>query len=369
MEPSVIVAVVLVGAAVMAFELGISSAIVEIVAGVILAFFIADIGSLGWLEFLANLGMLGLMFMAGFEVDVTRLRRTWRASVGIGVCSLTFPMTGVFLVCHFLLGLEFLPSGLVAIGLSTTSLALVYHALKDRGMLDGDVGQALLAAASVVDVLSMIALAVLLGEFGWGTAIFVIVVVPTIIGLPRLGHWIFRRYKGSVVEFELRFLLVLLVGMGFMAENIGGIHPAVVAFAIGVVMSEVMEEHEQLEDKLKGIVFSLFGPVFFLQAGTQLDLRALSPDMLFAAALLFATACSLKFIGSALPGHWLLKTSGRFVGLLFNYRLSFGIIAASVGLKIGVITESLYAVMLLVVIGSAALPVIFLHDRPSELDR
>ncbi|MDH3703853.1 MAG: cation:proton antiporter [Alphaproteobacteria bacterium] len=367
MDTSLIVAAVLVGAALLAFEVGISSAIVEIIAGVLLAFFMADIGSLDWLQFLANLGMLGLMFMAGFEVDINRLRHTWRASVGIGVLSFALPLAGVFAVCFYWLEYSPLVAGLVAIGLSTTSLALVYHALRDRGMLDSETGQTLLAAASVVDVLSMVSLALLMGDVGWGTAIFVIVVVPTIFGLPRLGRWIFRRYKGSIVELELRFMLVLLIGMGFMAENVGGIHPAVVAFAIGVVMSEVMDEHEALEEKLKGIVFSLLGPVFFLQAGTQLDVRLLTPEMLGVAGVLFVTACALKFTGSALPAHWLMKSQARFVGLLFNYRLSFGIIAASVGLKSGILTEDIYAVMLLIVIGSAALPVIFLHDRPDEL--
>lgn len=369
MDPSLAVAIVLVGAAAIAFEFGISSAIVEIFAGVALAYFIADIGSLDWLRFLANLGMLGLMFMAGFEVDVLRLRRNWKISVAIGVCSLAVPMAGVFLVCYF--GFDMAPkvSGLVAIGLSTTSLALVYHALKDRGMLEEDTGQALLAAASVVDVLSMVCLALLLGEVGWGTALFLVVVIPTVIGLPHLGKWVFRRYEGSLVELELRFMLVLLVGMGFMAENIGGIHPAIIAFGLGIVMSEVMEEHEALEEKLKGVVFSLFAPVFFLQAGAQLDIRLLTWDMLGIAATLFVVACGLKFLGTALPAQLLLKKGGRFVGLLFNYRLSFGIIAASVGLKIGLLNESFYAVILLIVMGSAALPVIFLHDRPAELDR
>ncbi len=368
MDPSLIVALVLVGAAALAFELNISSAIIEIFAGIMLAYFITDIGELDWLHFLANLGMLGLMFMAGFEIDVNRLRNTWRASVVIGVFSLFLPMIGVFLVCRFLFDLELLTSGLMAIGLSTTSLALVYHALKDRGLLDQEVGQVLLAAASVVDVISMVLLAVLLGELGWGTALFLIVVVPTVLGLPRLGKWIFRRYKGSIVELELRFLLVLLVGMGFMAESIGGIHPAIIAFGLGIVMSEVMEEHEILEEKLKGVVFSLFGPVFFLQAGTQFDIRLLTWDVLGAAAILFVVACSLKFIGSAVPGRMLVNASGRFIGALFNYRLSFGLISATVGLKIGVLTQDLYIMMLMVVMGSAALPVILLRDRPAELD-
>ncbi|MBI3024949.1 MAG: hypothetical protein HYY66_04600, partial [Candidatus Tectomicrobia bacterium] len=60
--------------------------------------------------------------------------------------------------------------------------------------------------------------------------------------------------------------------------------------------------------------------------------------------------------------------SGRFAGILFNYRLSFGIIAATVGLEARLLSPAFYSVVLLVVVGSAALPVLFLRDRPFELD-
>jgi Kef-type K+ transport system membrane component KefB len=369
MDPSVTVAIVLVLAAGIALEIGFSSAIAEILAGVALGYFFADIASLNWVEFLGNLGLLGLMFLAGFEVDIHRLRNTWRASVGIGVASLAAPLIGVYLVCAFLFGLSWQVSGLMAIGLSTTSLALVYHALKERGDLAGDFGQVLLGAATIVDVLSMVTLALLLGSFGWGTAIFLLVVVPGIFGLPRVGTWIFRRYGGSIVEFELRFLMVVLISMGFMAEHLGGLHPAVIAFAIGLVLSEVVEEHGEVEEKLRAVVFSLLAPVFFLHAGMQIDLSLVTTELMLQLVVLFVVAVGLKFAGTALATNWLLGHSGTFVGMLFNYRLAFGIATATVGLKTGVITNAQYSIILLVIVGSAFLPALFLHDTPNELDR
>ena len=366
MDASLTVAIFMVGAAVLAFELRISSAILEILAGIIVTFIFVNAGNLDWLTFLANLGMLGLMFMVGFEVDVNRLRKTWRASVGIGILALALPMGGVFLTARYIFDIDPMASALLSVALSTTSLALVYNALREAGTLHSEHGQVLIAAASVVDVLAMVFLAVLMGDVGWGTAIFFLVVVPAILGLPRFGKWIFRRYRGSLVEFELRFLLVLLIAMGAMAEHIGGIHPAVVAFALGIVMSEIVEEHEELEQKLKGIVFSFLAPAFFLHAGTQLNVREFSLDLLGMAAVFFVVACGLKYLGAALPFRWFFKSSGKVAGLLFNYRLSFGIIAASVGLTVGVLDQTLYAVVLLVVIASAALPAIFLRDRPAE---
>ena len=67
---SVIVSLVLVFSAGLAFELGISSAITEILAGVILALFFDDIARMDWLRFLANLGMLGLMFMGLYGIVI-----------------------------------------------------------------------------------------------------------------------------------------------------------------------------------------------------------------------------------------------------------------------------------------------------------
>jgi glutathione-regulated potassium-efflux system ancillary protein KefC len=365
-DESLMVAIVMVTAAVVAFELRVSSAILEILAGIGLAFFFVDIAQLDWLRFMSNLGMLGLMFMVGFEVDIERLRGTWRASITIGVSALLLPLVGIVCVVYFFLDLPLLTAGLLAIGLSTTSLALVYNALRERGTLHTEHGQILVAAASVVDVLSMVFLAILMGDVGWGTAIFLLVAVPMIIGLPRFGKWIFRRYRGSLVEFELRFLLVLLLAMGFMAEKVGGIHPAIIAFALGIVMSELVEEHEELEQKLKGIVFSFLAPAFFLYAGMQINIRLLTIDLAWTALLLLFLSCGLKYIGAALPVRYLFKSSGRVAGLLFNYRLSFGIITATVGLKIGILTEDLYAVCLLIVIASAFLPAILLHDRAAE---
>lgn len=367
MDESLIVAVVLIATAILAFELRLSSAILEIAAGLTLAFFLPGVGKLDWLTFLSNLGMLGLMFMVGFEIDLTRLRQTWRASLTIGASALALPVAGAFLFCRYWLALDPPVAALVAIGVSTTSLAIVYNALKERGTLASGEGQIIIAIASVIDVFAMFLLALLMGDLGWGTAIFVLVLVPALFGLPRFGRWVFRRYRGSLVEIDLRFLLVLLIGMGFMAENIGGIHPAMVAFTVGVVMSGAVEGHDELEHKFKGIVFSLLAPVFFLHAGMQIELRELSLGVVATAAALLVITCVLKYVGTALPYRWMMKSSGRLAGLLCNYQLSFGIIAAAVGLKVGLLTQDLYAVILLVIVGSAVLPAVLLRERPAEL--
>ena len=365
MNASFTLAAILVAAAGLAFELGISSAIAEVLAGVLLGALLGSPDQFQALHTLANVGMLGLMFMAGFEVDAQKLRATWRSSLLIGLCSLAVPAFGVFAAAYFLLGYGATAAGLMAVALSTTSLALVYHALKERGALGGPDGQVLMAAASVVDVLSMVALAILLGDVGWGTAIFILAFVPVVFGLPRIGRAVFARYKGSIAELELRFLLLILLALGATAEHVAGVHPAAVAFAAGLAMSDIFVEHDKVAQKLKAIVFSFLAPIFFLEAGMKLSLEAVTGEVLLAAALLFVVAAGLKYAGTAVPARRLLRdTPAGMVGILFNYRLSFGVIAASVGMTAGVIGEGDYAVLLLVILASAAIPAIFLRNRP-----
>lgn len=365
MDNPLFVAGVLILAGVLALELGLSSAITELVAGVFLAF-VVDVAPMTWLQFLAHFGMLGLMFMACFEVDPAVVRRAWKASLGIGLMSLLCPLGGIFLLARYAFGLSPEVAGLVGIGLSTTSLALVYSFLKERDLLAGDLGQTVLGAAMVVDVLSMVGLALLLGEVGWGTAIFVATAAPALWKLPRLGEWIFRRYRGNVVEFELRFLLMVMVGMGFLAERVG-IHAAVVSFTVGLLLSEAVQDHEALEDKMKGIVFSFLAPIFFLRAGTQIELRQLDLPTLGIAGLFLVGAVGLKYVGTLLAARFLQPGLGHFAGILFNYRLTFGIITATVGLQEGLLDRWLFSTILLVVLASALLPMILLRDLPSEV--
>jgi Kef-type K+ transport system membrane component KefB len=108
-------------------------------------------------------------------------------------------------------------------------------------------------------------------------------------------------------------------------------------------------------------VFGLFAPIFFFQAGTQLDMSALSPSVLGMAGGFLALAAILKFIGSAALARKFLNVSGPYIGILFNYRLSFGIVAAETGLRSGILSSDQYALILIAVVASSVLPALILR--------
>ncbi len=368
MEISLAVALALILAAAISYEIKVSSAVLEILAGMILAALIVDIQSESWLQHLSSLGMMALMFVAGFELRIRQLKQTWVSSTGIGISSFVLPFVGIYSFCYFGLQLDFKASALIGIGLSTTSLALVYHLLKEQGILNSEDGQIMFGAASIVDIISMVALAMLLGEWGIGTVLFAVILVFSALALPRFSVWIFTHYSYSLAELELRFLMAVIIGMGFMAESIGHVHPALVAFTIGVVMSRIVEHNKVVKDKLMALVFGFFAPLFFLHAGTKIDFSNLQGEYMLYACIMFVLATSLKYLGTYLPARKFIKERANFSGILFNYRLSFGIITANVGVETGIIPEQMFSVIMLVVVASAAIPGIFLRQsRPSKV--
>jgi Kef-type K+ transport system membrane component KefB len=366
MEISLAVAFCLIMAAVLSGEWKISSAVLEIFSGVILALLIPNMDEVGWLSYLAKLGMLALMFVAGFELDIGQFRKRWRASASIGISSLLLPFCGVYFFARYGLNIEVKTAALIGIGLSTTSLALVYHALREKNLLASAEGQTILGAASVVDVLSMVALALLIGDVSWGTGLFIVFFVLSMFSLPKFGAWFFNRYPGSLAEPELRFLMVILVGMGFMAESVGSIHPAIISFIVGIVMSRLIEENTVVKEKMLSLVFSFFAPIFFLHAGTKINLADLTFHYALIGVALFLIATSLKYLGTYMPAALFKMEQKSLMGMLFNYRLSFGIITANVGLESGLLTPELYADIMLAVIASAALPSVLMRGKEAS---
>lgn len=345
----VIVSLLILGAGIFALEFGISVAILEILAGVV-ATNVFHLTQFPWVDFLADMGLIGLMFFAGFEVDGNLLKKTWRKSLRIGAFSFFVPFVSVVLVTTLVFSFELKTGMLVAIGLSTTSLALVYAVLKERGMLESASSQIILSSAMVIDLLSMLALSLLFEGFTFRSLLFAGGILIALRIMPWIGRKIFSRYRGDTIEFEMRTILLVLIALGVVAET-AQLHVAVLAFVTGFLFTRLMEEHHILEQKLRGLVFGFFGPIFFFAAGSTIDLSSFN----IGTVAFIASLGALVFITKYLASNFALRryfAAGipRLGGLLFNFRLSFGVIVAIFGLREGLITVEVYNGILGIVI-------------------
>ncbi len=364
---SLIVSILIILAGIGALEIGFSSSIFEIVAGVF-ASNVIKLGSLNWIDFLSNLGLLGLMFFAGLETDPELMRKHLWKSLFIGFCSYFFPLVSIFYVTHYILNYSFEASILIGIALSTTSLALVYPLLKEKKLLELPAGQILLAGAMVVDISSMLTMSYLFEGINIYNIIFSIALLLLLVRLPKWGEWLFERYAGNQIEFRTRFIIVVLIALGFLSETVH-INEAVLAFTAGIFFAEFFRKDAQTEKKIRAIIFGFLAPFFFFKAGYSVKLSVLSPKVVFLSLFLGTVAFTTKYIGTVYATANLFKSAVyKLAGLFFNMRLTFGIVASLFGLKSGLIDEETYVSLLLIIITTSVISSIVSNRMPHEVE-
>ena len=364
---SLVVSILIILAGIAALEIGFSSSILEILTGVFASNFL-KLGDLSWIEFLSNLGLLGLMFFAGLETDPELVRKNLLKSLFIGFCSYFFPLVSIFYVTHYVLGYPFEASLLIGIALSTTSLALVYPLLKEKRMLQLPAGQVLLAGAMIVDISSMLTMSFLFEGINVYNFLFSVALILLLIRLPKWGEELFERYAGNQIEFRTRFIIVILIALGFLSETVH-INEAVLAFTTGIFFAEFFRKDSLTEKKIRAIIFGFLAPFFFFKAGYTVKLSVVSLKVVFLSLLLGTIAFVTKYIGTVYATiNFFRGTVYKLAGLFFNMRLTFGIVASLFGLKAGIIDEETYVALLLVIITTSFISSIISNRMPYKIE-
>jgi len=343
-------------------RLRIPAVVLEIVAGIVVGPSVLD-----WVEadqavqVLAVLGLAFLLFVAGLEVDLDRLRgRSLRiASAGFG---LTFVLAlGASLLLN-VAGLVESPL-LVAVILSATSLGVVVPVLKDAGEAGSEFGQLVIASSSIADFGAVIMLTLLFSGEAAGTGAKLlllggIVMLAAVVGLglARAGRAVrvsavLRRLQDTTAQIRVRGAVVLLVGFVAVAERLG-LETILGAFLAGAILSIVDRDrlmtHEHFRLKVEALSFGFLVPVFFVASGLRFDLGALfdSPSSviripLFLAALLVARGIPALLYRPAVGSR---KTVAA--ALLQATSLPFIVAAAQIGMELGLMEAATGAALI-----------------------
>lgn len=165
-------------------EIGLSVALIELVAGVVVGN-VFRLEAPGWLSFLGSFAGMVLTFQAGAEVDVPQFRREWKASLSIGLVSFFAPFAVVGLLARYGLGWSLRQAEIGGLALSTTSLAVVYAVLVETGLSRELVGKRLMSATFVTDIATVAGLTALFVKPTLWVVPFVLVSLVLIVGLPK----------------------------------------------------------------------------------------------------------------------------------------------------------------------------------------
>ena len=141
------------------------------------------------------------------------------------------------LVAYFLLDWSGTASLIAGTALSTTSLAVVYAVLVERGLTDTNIGKLLMSATFVTDLCTALALSAIFIKPNVWFPVFLVVSLALILALPRIAPWFFGRYGDRVIEPEIKLVFACLLLLMVLADARNG-HAVLPAFVLGLVMSQ-----------------------------------------------------------------------------------------------------------------------------------
>jgi Kef-type K+ transport system membrane component KefB len=344
-------------ASLISIRIGISVALIEILVGIIAGNFLGIHQTTDWINFLAMLGSGVLTFLAGAEIDPVSLRANIKASLLIGVFSFALPFIGVWMFAQYVLGWELHQAQIAGISLSTTSVAVVYAVMIEKGLSESAMGKMILAACFITDFGTVLALGVLFADFNIWMVVFIVVLSIVLWYMPRWTKYIIVKMGATrVSEPEVKFIFLILFLLGGLATTAKS-EAVLPAYLIGLVVAGVFLRDKTLVNRMRSIAFAMFTPFYFIKAGLYVSLPVLWVSLGIILILLFLKIIT-KIIG-VYPFARVFKMrtkEANYTTLLMATGLTFGTISALFGLNNKIIDQAQYTILVTVVILSAIIP-------------
>ncbi|MBI3454959.1 MAG: cation:proton antiporter [Candidatus Rokubacteria bacterium] len=324
------------------------------------------------LRFLAEIGVILLLFEIGLHSDLDQL-------ISAGVQATAVAIVGV--VAPLLLGYalarawDLAPLTAVFVGatLTATSVGITARVLADLGRLEDPNARIVLGAAVIDDILGLIILALVTGlartgRFSTGVLLWtlltsvVFLVVALVLGV-RLAPWLLRlvnrmRVRGVLIVYAVTFCLLLAA----ISEHLG-LATIIGAFAAGLVLAKT-DDRAHIQELLHPTA-DLFVPVFFVMIGLKVELGVFSPSQSGGLRLLLMTAMLTvaAVIGKLVSGLAIYQRGARrlVVGVGMVPRGEVGLIFAGLGLSLGLGGPDLYASLVTVVMLSTFIVPVWLR--------
>jgi Kef-type K+ transport system membrane component KefB len=328
------------------------SVVLEIVAGIVVGPSVLGIVEVDEpIEVLSVIGLAFLLFLAGLEVELDRLRGATLRLPAIGFV-LSFAIAVVVALGLAAADLVETPL-LVAIILCATSLGVIIPVLKDAGEISSTFGQLVVAAGSIADFGAIILLSVFYsGEGGVGSTLLLIgsllalaVVVFLVLRGAELSSAIradLLRLQDTTAQIRVRGAVVLLVGFGAIAAELG-LEVILGTFIAGAMLTIVDRDqvmtHPDFRRKLEAVGFGVFIPVFFVATGLRFDLDALVADAsnLVMLPIFLAALVVVRGVPAVVYRGAIGVQRSVAAGVLQSTSLPFIVAATAIGRELGLL--------------------------------
>jgi Kef-type K+ transport system membrane component KefB len=377
-------------------RLGQPRVIGEVVAGIVLgpsvlgwlwpgaAAFVLPASVGPFLGVLAQLGVVLYMFLVGLQMSAGQLRAHAHSTVAISHASIVAPFVfgsalALWLYPHLAgPGVPFTSFSLfLGAALAVTAFPVLARILTDRGLERTELGVMALACAAADDVTAWCLLALVVGvaQAEFSAAVRTVVLACGFIALMFVAvrPLASRSLAGGKDPPPAGLVAAVLVAvlLSALATEAIGVHAIFGAFLAGVVIPHDSPAARALTHKLQDVVTVLLLPAFFAYTGMRTQVGLVAGAWAWLACGVITLAATAGKVGATLVAARLTGLDWRTsaaLGALMNTRGLMGLVVLNIGLDLGVISPTLFAMMVLMALATtlATAPALRLlgADRP-----
>lgn len=336
-----------------------SAVIGEILAGLIIGpSFLGLITYTDFVQSVAHLGAIILLFVVGLEFklkDIFNVRYFWIALAGVIV-----PWIGGYMIATAF-GYNFENAVFTGTALTATSIAITANVLREMGKLQTEAAKAIIGAAVIDDVLSLMALS-FSKQIVEGSISISAVVTPIVNSALFLviGIYVGHKYLSKLVERvdqtsiskkfpEFIFIFVMMIAFVYaMAAEALHLSAIVGAFIAGISLEGAVVRHGKDYKHGAEYLYIIFASIFFVSLGILVDINVITPAAIGFIIALTVVAILTKLIGCYFPAKWqgMSHQEALVVGFGMSPRGEVAMIIGLIGLNQNLITPEIYAAII-----------------------
>lgn len=289
-------------------------------------------------QIFGQVGLLYLMFLAGLEIDMYRLKLNLRKGLLFGILTLFVPM-GIGIVSSvWLLHLDWLTSVLLASMYAAHTLiaypvAARFGITRSPAVLIAVVGTIIAVIGSLLTIAAVVNIhdvgELQLSSIGYLLLKLVVYCIAVLYVYPRVTRWFFRNFSDPVTQFV--FVLAMVFCSAWIAGVIG-LEGILGAFFAGLVMNRYVPAGSTLMSRIEFVGNALFIPYFLIGVGMMINLQVVgNGSTLLTTGYMLAVALSSKWIPA-----WITQKAGGMQSA--DRQLVFGLTTAHTAVALAVVT-------------------------------
>jgi Kef-type K+ transport system membrane component KefB len=338
------------------------------------------------MQMLSQIGLILLMFQIGLEFDFAHLteRNNRRAVTAIASASMVAPFAlgfGFGWLSAPLLspGINPLATSLfIATAFSITALPILGRIMIEFKVTRLPIGVIAISAAAINDVIGWLLLALItalaLAEFSAAAFAFKVALVGVFFATwwfvvrPLMKRVIRasqarpvpageRAGRGKLTHNLLGILLAAIFVSAMTTYQLG-IFAIFGGFMMGVILHDEHELIEAWKERIGHFVMVFFLPIFFTYTGLRTNVGGLDSAAAWGWCLLLIALATLgKFGASYVAARWagMSHHEGKVIGIMMNTRALMELIVINIGFDLGVISQQMFTMLVLMAIFSTVI--------------